>query len=313
MSPVSMADMDADGFLDMVALSFDGTVTVINGADRSVIWSQNPFPNNESSAVPALLQFDEDGVPDVAINFATGVFPFYSGGFNAVLSGLDGSVLWQSGPSAFPFHSALALRPEASSTDQLLILRNQIGSGNQLVMETVSGQGVSEILLAEMGSVNLASTPLLIDFDGTGMLNIVLVSTTHPNNLFSEDNMRVRRLSTEISIGEEPLPWAGYMGTNGNGLFVGGFSSPVGSDSGFKERFNIRAIPNPFKDRIIVQGDFAKGHFRLTDITGRTLASGVFENEIVLTSFSGPSGIYLLHLRSTGGDCTSIVRIVRDL
>lgn len=312
MSPVSIADMDGDGFLDLITLSFDGRATVIRGADRAVLWSVNPFPNNESSSVPALLQFDEDGIPDVAINFATGVFPFYSGGFNAVLSGLDGSVLWQSDPSAFPFHSAVAFRSELSTTDKLLILRNQIGTGNQLIMEMVGALGVNEILLFETGSVNLASTPLLLDFEGDGTLSIVVVSTTHPNNPFSEDNMRVRRLSTEISMDADQITWGGYMGTNGDGMLMDGLSFSVSSDSYFNQPNTLKAFPNPFKDKIFVQSDFVNGHFMLTDVSGRTLATGVFEDEIDFSTFSCPFGTYFLHLSSSGGNNTSVLRVVRN-
>ena len=122
--------------------------------------------------------------------------------------------------------------------------------------------------------------------------------------------MRVRRFSTDISIGDAQVPWGGYMGTNGDGLFSSGFTPPVGAVSDFIQKATLRVIPNPFNDKVTVQADFAVGDYMLTDVVGRSVVSGTFDREIDFTSFDGPSGVYLLHLRPTGLGTTSVVRVV---
>ncbi len=102
------------------------------------------------------------------------------------------------------------------------------------------------------------------------------------------------------------------MGTNGDGLFASGFIPPVGSGIDLTQKATIRVIPNPFNERITIQADFMDGDYLLTDLTGRIVVSGTFNREIDLASFSGPYGIYLLHLRPTGGWTSSVVRVVRN-
>jgi outer membrane protein assembly factor BamB len=301
MAPASIADMDGDGLADIVAMSFDGRVTVVSGADVSVIWSERHFPGNESSTVPCLLYFDGDDVPDVAVNYSTGVFPSYTGGFHCVLSGLDGSVLWQSGQSVFPFHSAVAFRAEGEGSDRLVLVRNQAGGQNQVALSMVTSDGSQEQVIAEQGSINLASTPFLHDFDGDGLLDVIFITTTHGTNPFSEDNMRVRRLSTGIALDDIGIVWGGYMGTGGDGIMHGHVSDPVSAEVALDGNRNLLAMPNPFADRIAVQGLPGGGVYSLHDMAGRSISTGVFHGEIELAPFPVSPGPYILEVVGQDG------------
>lgn len=301
MAPASIADINGDGVADIVALSFDGRVTVVSGADATVIWSESHFPGNESSTVPCLLHFDGDDVPDVAVNYSTGVFPFYSGGFHCVLSGLDGSVLWQSGQSSFPFHSALAFRAEGEDSDRLVLVRNQFGGQNQVSLSMVTSDGGQELVISEQGSVNIASTPFLHDFDEDGMLDVIFITTTHGTNPFSEDNMRVRRLSTGIALDDVGIVWGGYMGSAGDGLMQGSVSGPVSAEVALDGNRHVRALPNPFADRITVTGLSGGGVYALYDMAGRSISEGVFHGEIELAPFPVSPGPYILEVVGQDG------------
>ncbi len=216
-SPASTGDVTGDGISDLIALNFNGRVTVVSGDDLSFVWSQQHFPGTESSNVPCLLHFNDDDVLDIAFNLCIGALPKYTGGFHCVLDGKDGKILWRSEPSGQLFHSAVAVQESAGHGDRLFVTVNDTIDGNCMELLSVAMGNMVEVVLAEIGSVNLASTPLLTDLDLDGFLDIILISTDHPDNAHSGDNMRVRRIGTGLKVGLLGITWGGYMGTAGDG------------------------------------------------------------------------------------------------
>lgn len=218
-SPASIADMTNDGVPDLVAMTFNGRITVINGADQHILWSVEPYPGVESSNAPRLLRFNEDDVPDVAVNFCVGTFPRYSGGFHCVLDGRDGSVIWRSATNGQLFHSPLAYRPANEARDRLLVVTNDTLSGNCIELLSIAWEQPPEVLFTEQGSVDLASTPLVTDLDNDGYLDIILTTTTAEHGMHSEENLRIRRLATTITVRASGITWGGYLGTQGDGQY----------------------------------------------------------------------------------------------
>ena len=93
-APPALADVDGDGRLDIIVATFDGRLIALSGSTRTVIW-QRSFADAESYTTPALGFFDADEVPDVFAVFLHGAFPDYISAERVLLSGRDGTVLWQ--------------------------------------------------------------------------------------------------------------------------------------------------------------------------------------------------------------------------
>ncbi len=300
MAPASITDLTLDGIPDLILLAFDGRVTAVNGLTRQVIWSAEPFPGNESSTSPCLAYFNSDNVPDVALNYVTGVFPQYSGGHHCILDGLTGEVLWSSDQPLYPFHTPVACTIDDQSEDDFFFMTNFFQAG-QVGLRLLQVNGYNDetvTMLEEFGSVNLASTPLLVDLDANGLMDVVIVSTTHPNYLFSEDNMRIRRLETSYSVSDEGFTWSGYMGSQGSGV-LNNFSGVPVSTNGLDDSESCLVSPNPFVSSIRAHcWTGAKVHFKVYDLLGNMVKSGTADETGTISGLSLAEGVYLLEVQS---------------
>ena len=124
-APPALADLDRDGRLDIIVATFDGRLIALSGTTREIIW-QHGFENTESYTTPVLGFFDGDDVPDVFAVFLHGVFPDYTSAERVLLSGRDGSVLWQGTAGDFAMAGDVAVDLNGDGTDEVIFNANTI-------------------------------------------------------------------------------------------------------------------------------------------------------------------------------------------
>ncbi|KAL8586178.1 hypothetical protein ACOMHN_057740 [Nucella lapillus] len=123
-SPV-LIDITQDGTLDILMSAFEGVVTLFDGETLHKVWSRQlsgpQMPDFESYSTPAPGRFDDDDVPDFMTMWGKGRWPDYDYAVTYILSGVDGSILWQRQSQMVPYYSPISLRTTGSH--DLFIMR----------------------------------------------------------------------------------------------------------------------------------------------------------------------------------------------
>jgi outer membrane protein assembly factor BamB len=212
-APPALADLDRDGRLDIVVATFDGRLIAFNGATKAILWDRS-FENSESYTTPALGFFDDDDVPDVYAVFLHGVFPNYSSAARVLLSGRDGSVLWQGVEGDFAMAGDVAVDLDGNGTDEVIV------NGNAANDPLVARASQQQLYLVDSARRDVrpwgmplgafaAGSPWLGDLDADGCLDMVL-----PRHSWERDTNN--GLLTRFAL-PAPVPanirWGGYFGT----------------------------------------------------------------------------------------------------
>ena len=90
-APVTLADISADGFLDIIAISHGSKAIAIDGKDHHVLWTKS-FPGTECSNSFAAGYFTDDATPDFFTFISKGQWPKSTGSIQVMINGKDGSV-----------------------------------------------------------------------------------------------------------------------------------------------------------------------------------------------------------------------------
>ncbi len=210
-APPSLADINGDGTIDIIAALFDGRLVAVNGANNSILW--NISIGGESYSSPALGVLDDDDSPDSFIQFLSGSWPDYAGAETRAV-GSNGSILLarHSDPSALS--SPLAVDLNGDGRDEIILIEGEVvspaGSEHSItVIDACTGEE-SKIW---NGTGFPISTPIIIDIDSDGDLEIIWASSEF------ESGWTVHR--GELSAPTpQTISWGGYLGTNHDGLFI---------------------------------------------------------------------------------------------
>ena len=177
-APPALADLDRDGRLDIIVAMFDGRLIALSGTTREIIWQQG-FENTESYTTPVLGFFDGDDVPDVFAVFLHGVFPDYTSAERVLLSGRDGSVLWQGTAGDFAMAGDVAVDLDGDGTDEVIFNANTINDPTvaravqqQLYLVDSAGQQARTWGMP-LGAA-AAGSPWVGDLDADGCLDLVV-------------------------------------------------------------------------------------------------------------------------------------------
>jgi outer membrane protein assembly factor BamB len=214
-APVSLADFDADGVLDLLAIPFDGRVFAISGSDLSTLWSFPTPGGRESAASASIGDFDGDGDLDVFASRNVGSFPVYLGSEERAFDARTGSIIHEdtSSPEII-MGSSLAVDVDGDGKDEVLF--NRIATAVRLEDPTWSSlhilhvdEGRIETLGEYQGMI--ASTGWVGDADGDGFLEW-FVTVNKPN---------FGKLLRYNLAGRAPdhIAWGGYLGTAHQGRY----------------------------------------------------------------------------------------------
>ena len=214
-APPSLADLDSDGALDLIATPFDGRLVVLSGASLMPLWSFAAPEVEETQASPAVGDFDGDGDLDVVYSVHRGVFPQWQGAAVRAFDGQTGALLWAysvEGNLVPP--SPLAVDMDADGRDEIFFVESEPGyfmgraSSSRLHVAHVE-EGRLETLATVDGLS--ASSGWVGDADGDGWLEwFVPLSKIGRGGLLRYDLGR-------------PVPdriaWGGYLGTRHDGTY----------------------------------------------------------------------------------------------
>lgn len=208
-APPALADFNQDGRLDIVVATFDGRLVALDGVNDTVLWQQT-FADSETYSTPTLGFFDDDDVPDVFAVFLQGEFPDYSSATRALVSGRDGSKLWEQADGDFAMAGDVAVDLNADGIDEVIFVANDtsadVDSQQQLYLLDTK-QRRARAWGPPLGAA-LPASPWAGDLNGDGCLELVVshrhVETDKTTSFLTE--LRVDAPASNVR-------WSGYLGT----------------------------------------------------------------------------------------------------
>lgn len=214
-APPSLADLDSDGVLDLIATPFDGRLVVLSGVSLEPLWSFVAPDVEETQASPAVGDFDGDGDLDVVYSVHRGVFPQWHGAAVRAFDGQTGALLWTySVEGNLMPPSPLAVDMDADGRDEIFFVESEPGYFmGQASVSRLHVAHVEEARLETLATVDglSASSGWIGDADGDGWLEwFVPLSKIGRGGLLRYDLGR-------------PVPdriaWGGYLGTQHDGIY----------------------------------------------------------------------------------------------
>lgn len=229
-APPSLADINNDGYYDIVAISHGSTVFAIDGKSRQHLWERK-LENTECSNSFAVGYFTSDNVPDFFTFVSKGIWPNSTGSLQIMLDGKDGSIAFLDSIGCTGFSSPVVYDINNDGRDEAIISVNEFDCStgftgraptiieNKLIAVDFFKNSIS-VIDQSQGFKNIFSTPWIGDLDDDGYLDIVHCQYFHQVDLLSFLGMRIKRIDTPIPFRKEAA-WGSYMGSEGDGRFTG--------------------------------------------------------------------------------------------
>jgi hypothetical protein len=227
-APPVLADINQDGFYDIIAISHASTITAISGADQTQLWQQK-VADSESSNSFAVGYFTDDDIPDFFTFVSKGEWPNNTGSIQIMLNGRDGSIAYQNTLGCTGFSSPVVYDLNGDGRSEAILSINEfdcstgfsgdIGNIENKLIAIDFATGSEYPIDQKTKFKNIFTTPWIGDLDDDGYLDILHCQYYHsPPYISTFLGMEVKRISTHIKMREEVF-WGAYMGTNGDGIF----------------------------------------------------------------------------------------------
>jgi hypothetical protein len=208
------------GHFDIVVQSFGGKISKLSGANFTTLWEYH-HPNTQSSAAPVIGSFTGDFTPDVFVVLYKGQVPSFTDYYQLMLDGATGLPVFIDSIGVLHYASANAVDLNNDGRDEVIITVTHNTQGyfeHQLhAIDFVNG-AISDLVPLETG-VNIASTPLIIDIDNDGNLELFYVVKLDSINPMGWKGFYVNRLDLGIIQPNSGIAWGSYMGTYADGRY----------------------------------------------------------------------------------------------
>jgi outer membrane protein assembly factor BamB len=210
-APPALADLNQDGRLDIIVAAFTGQLIALDGVTDGILW-ETDFDGAETYSTPTLGRFDDDDVPDVFAVFLRGVFPDYSSAVRTLLSGRDGTILWQEEAGNFSMAGDVAVDLNGDGIDEVIFSTNDTTadeSSQQQLYLLDTRRRAARPWGPPLGATVTAS-PWAGDLDADGCLDLVVSQVTIENDVGQAGLTGYRVLAPVPSH----ISWSGYLGTD---------------------------------------------------------------------------------------------------
>ncbi len=230
-APPTLADINKDGYIDIIAISHGSKAVAIDGKSHQTLWTRT-FPGTECSNSFAPGYFTNDDVPDFFTFISKGAWPNSAGSVEIMLDGKNGNIAYIDSIGCTGFSSPVIYDLNDDGQDEALISINNFNCSlgyaaqsprvieNKLIAIDFSDKQLKTLDVAQ-GFKNIFSTPWIGDLDNDGYLDIIYCQYFHNYDLVSFLGMRIKRIDTPVKIGK-PVVWGAFLGSRGDGIFDAG-------------------------------------------------------------------------------------------
>jgi outer membrane protein assembly factor BamB len=226
-APPTLADINKDGYADIIAITHGSKIVAIDGKDYRLLWTKT-FPGTECSNSLAPGFFTDDDIPDFFTFISKGAWPNSTGSVEVMLNGKNGNVEYMDSIGCTGFSSPVIYDLNNDGQDEAIISVNNFDCSlgyasspadieNKVIAINFRNKSINTIDEAK-GFKNIFSTPWIGDMDGDGYLDIVYCQYFHYSDLTSFLGMRIRRIDMPVKM-RKPIIWGAYLGSNGDGIF----------------------------------------------------------------------------------------------
>ncbi|MCR9173489.1 MAG: T9SS type A sorting domain-containing protein [bacterium] len=219
-APSSIADMNDDGFLDIINVAYDGTMRCFDGNNNSLIW-QVDNPGTESSAGPTIGNFIGDATPDVFGVVYKGTAPTFTDFYQILVDGATGNVVWKDSLGSMQYGSSSAVDLDINGRDEAIVslnYHNGTSFSHQVLAIDFQNDIITPMTPTEAG-VNLATTVLIEDLDNNGFLDFVYGYRADSLNPMGDNGFYIKCLEGTNTIPPVGVAWGSYQGTNTDGHY----------------------------------------------------------------------------------------------
>ena len=227
-APPVLADINADGVLDIIANSVDGRMISFDGKTNENIWEVSLGDGFEVYTMPAPGNFTGDDTPDFYGSFGKGVWPDSEFIAHIIVDGKDGKVVFSDSVGFFQYASPIVYDLTKNGIDEVIIVNNdakKVTEGmdltlyrNEVLILDVLKKDF-QVLLGPFHGSNLGSTPLITDLDHDGFIDIIYSFMEDPGNFYSFKETRMERMELQV-IKKDSIIWGTYMGSNYDGIYI---------------------------------------------------------------------------------------------
>lgn len=226
-APPVLADINADGVLDIIANSVNGRMMSFDGKTNEPIWEVSLGDGFEVYTMPAPGNFTGDDIPDFYGSFGKGVWPDSEFIAHIIVDGKDGKVVFSDSVGFFQYASPIVYDLTKNGIDEVIIVNNDakkpiegmdltIYNNEVLVLDVRKKE--FQVLLGPYKGSNLGSTPLITDLDHDGSIDIIYSFMEDPGNFYSFKETRMERMELQVSK-KDSIIWGTYMGQNYDGIY----------------------------------------------------------------------------------------------
>ena len=227
-APPTLADINKDGFIDIIAITHGSKAVAIDGKDHHTLWTRT-FTGTECSNSFAPGYFTDDDIPDFFTFISKGAWPNSAGSVEVMIDGKNGNIMYMDSIGCTGISSPVVYDLNNDGQDEAIISINNFDCSlgyalkpprimeNKLIAIDFAKKSVDTIDQAQ-GFKNIFSTPWIGDIDSDGYLDIIYCQYFHYSDLVSFLGMRIKRIDTPVKI-KKPVLWGAFLGSNGDGVF----------------------------------------------------------------------------------------------
>jgi hypothetical protein len=235
-APASIADLNKDGFLDVIGQSYDGSISGFDFKNNQLLWNINPGAS-ESSSEPAIGNFTGDLTPDVFALVNKGSYPNYSSHSYFLIDGAKGTYT-EYPISDFAYASPSAVDLDGDGRDEVIAsLNKSYTTGttnyykNEMKVYNFQANTITDLITPAFNGINLGSTAWIGDMDNDKKLDVVFAFRADSSFVNGAMGIYVKRVALPSNVPATGIAWGGYMGTSYDGhytdnrIFCGGLIS----------------------------------------------------------------------------------------